>query len=161
MQFLRCPSCGFSNETVDTACARCGADISRVVPEDAEVQAVAGSFASGKQAWASASASWNAAAGDDFPFARRFAMVLRAFAKINYWLSLVGLAIGVLVMLIGGFALPSGSVLEKAGLAFGGVFGAVILAVFGFLFIWLTYIALMAVPDIILCHLAIERNTRS
>jgi hypothetical protein len=160
MQFLRCPSCGFANETVDSVCARCSADISRVVPEDAEAQAAPGGSVSGKQTWVSASASWNAVSGEEYPFARRFALVLRAFARINYWLSLIGLAIGVLVMLIGGFAIPANSALEKMGLGFGGLIGAVLLGAIGFLFIWLTYIALMAVPDLILCHLAIERNTR-
>jgi hypothetical protein len=160
MQFLRCPSCGFANEIVDTACAKCGGDISRVVPEDAETQATAENQSSGAKPWMNAAATWNSVTGDDYPYARRFALVLRAFAKINYWLSLVGLAIGVLAMLIGGFAAPADSILGKLGLGISGMFGAVLLGIIGFIMIWLTYIALMALPDLILCHLAIERNTR-
>jgi hypothetical protein len=157
MQFLRCPSCGFENEVIDTACTKCGADISRVVPEDAEAISAASQFGASSFA---AAGQWESGAENDYPFARRFAGILRTFAKIYYVISIIGLAIGVIALLIAGFAAPAGSALGKAGSAFGGIIGAVLLGGIGFLFIWLIYVAMMATPDLILCLLSIERNTR-
>jgi hypothetical protein len=163
MKYVRCPKCGYIGDGLEQSCIRCGASLAGAQQFDELPADTPPSAYTAAKAWAVAATQ--APGGDaDYPYARRFAHILRVFAKINYWGSLILLALGVIVLLLGGFSAPflgSGGFIGKTGAMLGGVVGAILLAVIGYAFIWLTYIWMMALPDLILCHLAIERNTRA
>lgn len=156
MQFIKCPNCGFANEIVDTFCARCSTDISRVPPVDAEAQAALQGGVTHDQT--SAVKQWWVT-GEEYPFARRFAGFLRFFAKVFFYGNLFLLAIFEVAMLMAGPDL-----FKNMGAGTGEVVVYIWIALFvgvlWYLWAWFIYICLMALPDLILCHLTIERNTR-
>lgn len=164
MKYVRCQQCGYIGDGLEQACTRCGASLAGA-PQFDELPAEApeSTFAAAK-AWAAAATQAPGGGDSDYPYARRLAHILRFFAKIYYWGSLILLALGVIALLLGGFSAPffgSGGFADRTGAMFGGVIGAILLAVIGYAVIWLTYIWMMALPDLILCHLQIERNTRA